>query len=265
MATSARPGNSTTSADANGISLHSATRLVRRNAWRRQRDNRGHVLALVPIEALSRQSDMPSAIAESQPSAGSAEAHGDVTHLVGALEAAITATGERAQADAATIATLQASLASERGRADAAEAARGATDADRRAAIALADQTVALLTDAVARAERAEHDRDAERARADELRDRAQAATEAERRAEQAEQGREAARKRAYELANRLLVVQAAADRTEAEAGELRRQAEAAQIGQAEAEADAEELRQAEAARKGRGVLARLRAAWRGR
>jgi hypothetical protein len=38
----------------------------------------------------------------------------------------------------------------------------------------------------------------------------------------------------------------------------------AAQIGQGEAEADAAELRQAEAERRARGLLARLRAAWRG-
>jgi hypothetical protein len=53
-------------------------------------------------------------------------------------------------------------------RAEAAEAARYAADADWRAAIALADQTVALLTDAVARAEgaeRAEAGRDVERVR----------------------------------------------------------------------------------------------------
>ena len=42
------------------------------------------------------------------------------------------------------------------------------------------------------------------------------------------------------------------------------RTAEAAQIAQGEAEADAAELRQAEAERRARGVLARLRAAWRG-
>ena len=71
-----------------------------------------------------------------------------------------------------------------------------------------------------------------------------------------------AARKRAHELSNRMLVVQGAADRAEAEADELRPQAEAALIAQAEA--DAEELRQADAARRGRGRLARLRAAWRG-
>ena len=48
----------------------------------------------------------------------------------------------------------------------------------------------------------------------------------------------------------------------QAEAASAR--AEAAQIAQGEAEADAAELRQAEAERRARGVLARLKAAWRG-
>lgn len=58
--------------------------------------------------------------------------------------------------------------------------------------------------------------------------------------------------------------LQAAAEQVQAEAREARDAAEAAQIGQSEAEADAAELRQAEAERRARGVLARLRAAWRG-
>ena len=41
-------------------------------------------------------------------------------------------------------------------------------------------------------------------------------------------------------------------------------EAQAAQIAQSEVEADAAELRQAEADRRARGLLARLRAAWRG-
>jgi hypothetical protein len=48
------------------------------------------------------------------------------------------------------------------------------------------------------------------------------------------------------------------------ETDELRRQVEAEQMARAEAEADAVELLQADAARRGRGRLARLRAAWRG-
>ena len=50
-----------------------------------------------------------------------------------------------------------------------------------------------------------------------------------------------------------------------AEAGELRREVEAAQLAQAETEAEAEDLRQAAIVRQGRGLVARLRAAWRAR
>jgi hypothetical protein len=90
-------------AEVRGISQHSATRLVRRHGWRRQRDNRGHVLALVPIEALSRQSDMPSAVAEGQDEGRPSAGRDEVARLVTAREAAIAAASERAQADAATI------------------------------------------------------------------------------------------------------------------------------------------------------------------
>ena len=111
-------------------------------------------------------------------------------------------------------------------RADEAGQRADAADADRRAAIALAEQTVALLSDAVARADRAESAIAAERQRADALRDRLDG-----------------------------MQVQLAA---EAEAADQARcQAQAAQD-------NAETLREAEAARKGRGRLARLRAAWRG-
>jgi hypothetical protein len=234
-------------AEARGISLHSATRLVRRNGWRRQRDNRGHVLALVPIEALSRQSDMPSTMVEGRPSAGGAEAHGDVTHLVGALEAAITAAGERAQADAATIATLQAHLAAERDRTAAEQSRADAAEAARDAAIALADQTVALLKDAAARADRAEAGRDGERARADVLRDRIDAMQVA-----------------AAALQAQLATAEAEGDALTVETAELTAQVKAAKAEAREAQAAAETLRQTDAARRGRGRLARLMAAWGG-
>jgi signal transduction histidine kinase len=221
-------------AQARGISAASAARLAFRKGWLRQPGNDGAARVAVPI-------------GDDQPSPYDARTDA----RTGAGDAA---TGEAPRHGA---------------RRDVAHGARGARNAAefRLAIEALRGELTASHAreaEAQARADRAEAARDAERARADALRDRAEAATEAERRADQAEQGREAARKRAHELANRLLVVQGAADRSEAEADELRRQAEAAQIAQAEAEADAEELRQAEAVRQGRGVLARLRAAWRG-
>ena len=96
----------------------------------------------------------------------------------------------------------------------------------------------------------------------DTLRYRAQAAAEAEPRADRRSRaGKPRASERAHELANQLLVVQAG----RAEAGELRRQVEAAQLAQAETEAEAEDLRQAAIVRQGRGLVARLRATWRAR
>jgi hypothetical protein len=59
-------------------------------------------------------------------------------------------------------------------------------------------------------------------------------------------------------LADAQTELAAAQDQAEA----VRAQAAVAQMAQAEV--DAAELRQAEASRKGRGCLARLRAAWRG-
>jgi chromosome segregation ATPase len=92
----------------------------------------------------------------------------------------------------------------------------------------LGDAHVALQTAAAAdaRAGRAEQGRDEERARAEALRDRVEA--------------RE----------NDLALMRAALDQTEAEARK--------------AHAEAADLRQAEEARNARGLMARLRAAWRG-
>jgi hypothetical protein len=77
-------------AEIRGISQHSATRLVRRNGWRRQRDNRGHVLALVPAEAL----DLPGASPEGRQRASPGQPP-DMAHAIGALESAVTALREQ--------------------------------------------------------------------------------------------------------------------------------------------------------------------------
>jgi hypothetical protein len=208
------------------ITRRAAVRMTQRHHLRRQPGNDGLMRVWVPHDMAE-----PSPRVTLRDDVG--DDAGDDARGSGAIVGEIAALRERAEG-----AERRAEKAEQR--ADQADADRRAAegradqaDADRRAAIALADQTVALLTDTVARAD-------------------------------QAEQGREAARERAHELANRMLVVHGAADRAEAEAGELRRQMQAAQIAQAEAEADAEELRQADAVRRGRGRLARLRAAWRG-
>ena len=115
----------------------------------------------------------------------------------------------------------------------------------------------------------ASHQREAEahtRAdRAEQRADRADAERRAtETRAHDAEQGRDLANALADELRDRLDSVRADLDAAQQQAREAQVAAESAQIAQAVSEADAAELRQADAERRGRGRLARLRAAWRG-
>jgi hypothetical protein len=93
----------------------------------------------------------------------------------------------------------------------------------------------------------------------------------ADARADAAERGRDAERARADALADRVHVVQVELAKAEAEGdaltietAELTAQVKAAKAEAREAQDRAEELRQAEATRRGRGRLARLRAAWQG-
>jgi hypothetical protein len=129
-------------------------------------------------------------------------------------------------------------------RADARMVSRADDGADLSAAIITLRDAVTMLGDQLShermRADTAQAERDDLRAR---LADAQAALAAAQADVEQVERGREAA---------------------ETRTDELRRELEASQIAQGEAEADAAELRQAEDARKGRGRLARLRAAWRG-
>jgi hypothetical protein len=240
------------------ISVASADRLIRRQGWRKHPGKDGRARVLVPSDwATSRASGptdaprasptdeqpaRPAAVVATNPT-DSATDPTDIARAVSTLESAVS--------------TLREQLSVVTGRADQA-------DADRQAAIALADQTVTLLKDAVSRADRAEQGSDAERARADALRDRVgamqvqldeahaalQAATETERRVVLAEQGRDAERSRADGLADRAHVMQAQVD-------QLREQLATAQTEVETA------LRLAEARRK-RTPLARILAAWRG-
>ena len=117
-----------------------------------------------------------------------------------------------------------------------------------------ADRAEKLADQAESRADRAEEGRAAADARADRL-DQALAGERAR---------ADALRDRADELTGQLTEAKAEGNALTVETDELRRQVEAAQMARAEAEADAVELLQADAARRGRGRLARLRAAWRG-
>jgi hypothetical protein len=225
-----------------GVDKPSALKLALRKRWPRRKDNHSTMQVCVPPDwarpwsdgtAPDMPSDTPSAMADAS----------DLPRVISALEAAITASGDRAKADAATIEMQAALIVAERNRADAEAGRADRAEAARGAAIALADQTVALLKDAVARADRAEQGREGERARADALRDRVE-------------------------------VLQAHAEeragRAENDVFELKGQLATAQIAAAEAGREAEAARQAthaflddDAARRRLGVLARLRAAWR--
>ena len=200
-------------------------------------------------------------------------------------------TGELAEKQAMA-ATAQAELAEQRARADKAEQRAEQAEEDRR-------QTEAERQAAEARADRAEQGRDGERARADAMHDRFEAllnqlsgvdGAEAVRQAGvmvsglleahagevnalKEERDRLAAQLGGFALRGdqaeaRAKQAEVRIDQAEARTDSLRARVDVLQrerdTARAEAVQAAEALRQAEAARQGRGLMARLRAAWRG-
>jgi len=185
-------------AEGRGISKASAIKLVRRRGWRRQRDNRGNVIALVPLtwarDTVDQEGD---STRDNQPDDTSDSARPTIL-----LEAAISALREQQEHERA----------------------------------ALREQ----IDREGARADRAEQGRDAERARADELRDRLD------------------------DLQRRLAAAEAEGNELTVETAELTAQLKQARAEAQEAAKAEADLRQVEAERRGRGLLARLRATWRG-
>ena len=212
-----------------GISRAAASKLVRRHGWRRQTDNQGRVLILVPEAALDRPSVRPPPgdddTASVRPSVDGGMARLAAGALA-ALEDAVAALREQLDAANARAERAEADRAEERQRADDLR--------DRLTAMQeqLADAHAALQAaeSADARAVRAEASRDTERQRAD-----------------QAERGREADRARADVLQAKLndMQVQVTARQEVIDAAEV--------------------IRKGDDARLARGRWARLRAAWRGR
>ena len=231
------------------ISVASADRLIRRQRWRRQPGNDGRVRVLVPpLWATAPKSD-PTDSEPADPT-DMLDNPTNTSRAINALEGAVSTLREQ-------LATAYAQVEAERARAD-----------------------------------RAEQGRDGERARADGLRGRLttmqeqladahaslQAAESAGTRAERAEQGKERAetslaaeRARADALRERIEAMQTQLATAEAEgaASDVEAAELTAQLKQARAEAQAaaqaaEALRQVDDARKARGLVARLRAAWRG-
>lgn len=136
-------------ASARGTSKRAAVVLVRRHGWRKQRNNAGHVLALVPPTwAVPAAEAVPGH--EDDDRAGHSEGH-DARHSAPFHARALTALEDAVTVLREQLVRAEARADSERSRADA--------------ALALADQTLAQLADA-------ETAIGTERQRADAMRDR---------------------------------------------------------------------------------------------
>ena len=212
-------------ANVRGISVESAERLIRRQRWRRQPGNDGRVRVLVPPDWLRPRTEDLADIPSDRPE----DNPPDTSAYRATFETALAAIEA---AHAGEVAALRNQL-------DAADSAR-------LTAQALADQAMMQVADATTRADRAEATVAAERARAD-----------------QAEVALGAERARANTLRAKVEVLQTEAVEAEAEANRLRTEAAEAETRTKSVAAEAETLRRAEAERRARGLVARLRAAWR--
>jgi hypothetical protein len=210
-----------------GTSKRAAVTLIRRHGWRRQRNNEGHVIALVPLTWAT-------------PEEGNKEPHKDASEEA----ASEPHNGAHAAGFETALTAIQAAHTNElsalRERVGAAEESRLATQA-------LADRALAQLAEATSRADWAEK-------RADEA-DADRRAAEA--RADRAEQAVAGERSSADTLRDRL-------DVTQNELREAREVSDQARQHVREAEDAIKALRQADVERKARGRWARVRAAWRG-
>jgi hypothetical protein len=218
-----------------GISRAAASKLVRRHGWRRQTDNQGRVLILVPETALDRRAVRPSPSNDAMTDRPTVDA--DVSHIaegaLAALEDAVSGLRDQLEVANARAERAEADRSDERLRADDLR--------DRLIMMQqqLADAHVALQEAEVsdARSERAEAEIDAERAKADALRERVD--------------DLQAGQQLMMDMhARALAAVQSDLDMTRAQATTAHDALKA--------------VRQAQAERKGRGLLARLRAAVRG-
>lgn len=222
-----------------GTSKRAAVTLIRRHGWRRQRNNEGHVIALVPLTwAIPEEAREAHAETRGGPNS---EAH--ITTFETAL-AAIEAS------HAAEVAALRA-------QADASEQGRVAMQE-------LADRTMAQLADAGERISRLERD--------------LTGALEVATKAVQAGDGLRAdlaaahqARAEAQEAAQSAAALRGELTNTQAELAQQRILTDQARQYASEQEQEAQkalqaahELRRTEEARQARGRWARLRAAWRG-
>ena len=212
-----------------GISRASASKLARRNRWRSQTDNQGHVLILVPADTLMRPADRlqdspTDSVADRAADMSDGQAT-DITAILDALD----------EAHARETAALR----------EARDAAQG-----------LVNRTLTQLAEERARTEQAEQRAAAAIVESATLRERAaiaiQRAEAADRRAERAEQETAEERARADKMRETLETTHDVLTSAERRAAR-------------EAQDTVVALRRAETERKARGLLARLRDAWEGK
>lgn len=147
-------------AAARGISRDSAIALVRRKRWRRQRDNRGHTLALVPNDGPELRRAIPVIQGDHPPdNRGVTPFH---AQALAALEDALTALREAKDGEIATLRDVVDGMRSIVVRAEdrATRADNRATEAEVRVVNLEADlqEKNAQLADAAERADRLERD-----------------------------------------------------------------------------------------------------------
>jgi chromosome segregation ATPase len=229
-----------------GMSTDAVRMRVNRLGWRTQPGNDGRTLIFVPDDAaIEPRTRSPARSDEHSPAQGAEIVR--LTTLLAAADARVEKADQRAE------------LAEKR--VEQAENRTNMADIDRRAADARADAATARGDAAEGRADRAEQGRDGERRRADALRDRLDVLQAQFAAAQRASADVQASRTEAEERAGR----------AENDVFELKGQIVAAQAAAEQAGREAEAARQAthafldeDAARRRLGVLARLRAAWRG-
>jgi hypothetical protein len=219
-----------------GISGEAARQLVRRRGWRRIMPNHPNAAAIivVPDEGLRREERTPSGSSDVSPTDSP-----DISRIVSGFEAALLALREAKDAEIAGLREAQereiAGLREAHGR----TLAMLREDHDRLLA-SLRDEHGRIVALIEAKAQAAEAGRE-----------------RAEARAEQTERAEQFERARAEELTARL----AAERRVQAEEmARLHHQLDEARAGEAELMT----LRHAGELRRARGLVARLRAAWRG-
>jgi hypothetical protein len=213
------------------ISKASAIKLIRRHHWRRQRDNEGRVRALVPAAWATPETPVER---DREP-----DSTADISRAISALQDALVTLREAKDAEIAGLREAQAREIANLREAHGRALGTLRDDQDRLLAT-LRDEHGRLVAVLEAKAQAAE--------------DRAE---QIEARAEQTERGEQFERARAEELTARM----AAERRVQAEEmARLHHQLDEARAGEAELTA----LRHADELRRARGIVARLRAAWRG-